>query len=362
MHAGTADGDLPALTPCASVFEVRKVAHPGKRRNSLRFVILAGLLVIACVAGITAGQRIHLEPKFFAGETLRYRIVTRMSSKGETTTPIANPEGGTEQKLATRMVVRLDVLAAPASSSAAPEGPGAVRLRATYETSEASYESDAVNPGAPSVTDEYQRLQGHSIEFTIGPGGLAEDFKGLDEILPNQTDAASMISWTQGLSVGAGLPKRGIEIGEKWSNERPLTGMPLTEIVWRTQSTYLRDEICGSSAGTDSGANTAAAKQETCAVILTRFEIFRHGSSHSDATPEDYRRNGLRTQGKWSGSGESLNSISRASGLLVNSTQSSTQDMDYEIVSNNTGSRIHRVARVTTQTEITLLPPDAPKS
>ena len=93
-----------------------------------------------------------------------------------------------------------------------------------------------------------------------------------------------------------------------------------------------------------------------CAVILTKFEIERHASARADATPDDYRKSGLRTSGKWSGSGESMESISLATGMLVSSTQTSEQDVDYDIVSTNTGSAIHRTGHVTTKTEITLLP------
>jgi hypothetical protein len=90
-------------------------------------------------------------------------------------------------------------------------------------------------------------------------------------------------------------------------------------------------------------------------VILTRFEISRQGSARSDATPEDYRRNGLRTSGTWLGSGEALESVSLETGLLVSSTQTSKEDADYEITSVATGSRIHEQGHVQSQSEITLV-------
>jgi hypothetical protein len=89
---------------------------------------------------------------------------------------------------------------------------------------------------------------------------------------------------------------------------------------------------------------------------LTHFEILRHGSSQPEDTPEEYRRNGLRTSGTWTGAGESLDSVSLASGLLESSTQTSRQDIDYEITSATTGSRIHHVGQVQSQSEITLVP------
>jgi hypothetical protein len=329
------------------------------------------------VGAAAAARKILLAPKFFAGQSLRYRIQTRTSTKGTTTTPIKNPEGGSETNLATRLVVRLDVLrvGGPAdTASAATATPVEIaandaRVRATYEEALASTESDAVNPGAPSPSALYKRIEGHSIEFTIGPGGTLADFQGLDEIFANRSDAEPMLSWARGLSSSAGFPKHGIEVGQKWTNERQLDGMPLTGLIWRTEATYLRDEPCNSSASdgenaaAPAGHAAAGAQNEMCAVILTQFQIERHASARADATPEDYRKSGLRTSGKWSGSGESMESISLATGMLVSSTQTSEQDVDYEIVSTNTGSAIHRTGHVTTKTEITLLPAiAAPKS
>jgi hypothetical protein len=101
---------------------------------------------------------------------------------------------------------------------------------------------------------------------------------------------------------------------------------------------------------------------ETCAILLTHFEIVHQGSPQSDATPEDYRRNGLRTSGSWTGSGESLDTISLDTGLLESSTQTSTQKMDYQITSASTGSRIHHLGEVQSQSEIRLISDPGPQS
>jgi hypothetical protein len=133
-------------------------------------------------------------------------------------------------------------------------------------------------------------------------------------------------------------------------------------LLWRSDSTYLRNEPCNPSAGVDESASKSPSGSkstvapESCAVILTRFQILRHGSPRSDATPPDYVHNGLRTSGKWEGSGESLDSISLVTGLLVRSTQNSTQDVDYEITSAASGSAIHQVGHATVESEIKLIP------
>ena len=96
-----------------------------------------------------------------------------------------------------------------------------------------------------------------------------------------------------------------------------------------------------------------------CGVILTRFEIARRGGERTDATPDDYRRHSLRTEGKLNGAGQSLDAVSLTTGLLVSSTQTSTQDSDYAIVSVGNRSSIRHVAHVETESEIAALAPGA---
>jgi hypothetical protein len=319
-----------------------------RRAARSRLAIFAALPVLAFPLRLTATERIRPAPRFTRGETLRYQIDTRTTTTGKTTTPIADPEGGSKASQTIRLLVRLDVL------EVEPGGPGPVRLSATYEKSWAHSETDAFDPQTPSLEDRYARLEGHSIKFTIGPSGQPEDFEGGEDIRAQQSEVNPLLSWAKGLSLGSGFPRRGIAIGEKWRNERPLLGGPLGDLFWRTESSYLRNEPCGSSSPS-SPPDASLAVADTCAVVLTRFEILRRGRPKSDATPEDYRRNGLRTLGSWKGSGESLDSISIASGLLISSTQSSTQDMDYQIVSAKTGATIHQVAHVQSQSEVTLL-------
>jgi hypothetical protein len=313
---------------------------------------------IALAFAAAAGQQVRLIPKFTTGETFRYQVETSTTTSSKTTGPIANPGGVTQTSQSISLLVRLDVLRADTANKDGQAG--AVRLRATYEKSESKSQADAYDPAAPSTDDPYNRLEGHSVEFTIEPGGGIADFKGLGDIFPNRSVADPMLSWAKGLSSGAGAPGKGIAIGQKWSSERPLTGMPLSDLIWRSDSTYLRNEPCDSSAVSNLVASKSSGAAESCAVILTQFKILRHGSPHSDATPPDYLHNGLRTSGKWEGSGESLDSISLVSGLLVRSTQTGTQDVDYEITSASTGSAIHQVSHSTTQSEIVLAPAPQP--
>ena len=325
-------------------------------RGSATRITWSCLALCACVPLIAislaaSSKRVHFTPQYVPGATLRYQIESRTTTIGRTTTPIVNPEGGTQSTLLVHLLVRLDVLSAPSGA-----GPGTARLRATYEKSSAEAQSDAFDPAQPSIPDQYAHLERQSVEFTIVPGGQVVDVKGFEDVGPDRSVAQSALSWLAGLSVTGGFPAGGAEIGEKWKRERPVEGAPLAGLAWRVESTYLRDELCSPPVGPNGSARQSARAPESCAVILSRFEIPRAGSSRSDATPEDYRRNGLRVSGSWTGSGESLNYVSISTGLLVRSTETSDQQMDYKISSAATGSGVERKAQVHSQSEISLVP------
>lgn len=297
-------------------------------------------------------KRIRPVPQFLAGVALRYNIETRTSSNEHTTTPVVNKEGASQYKQSTSLVLRLDVLGRQLDSR--ENSNGVVRFRATFEQVRSDSEADAYAPEAAAIDDAIEKLEGQSFEFAMMPDKSLADVHGLEQLTANGDVAARVLSWVRVLSAPVELPQNGIEIGQKWSVEHPLNELPLTGIVWRNEFSYLRDEPCSASANAKNRPVIPTA-QGDCAILLAHFEILRHGSAHSDATPEDYLRNGLRTSGKWTGTGESLEAISLSNGFLVSSTQTGTQDMDYEISSAASGSRIHHVGQTTTQTEIALL-------
>lgn len=322
---------------------------------------IAALLLLLPFVGNAASARIHLTPNFTMGGSFRYHIESRTTTTGTTTTPIANPEAASQLKQVADLEVRLDVVGVQPATNGTP---GAARLRATYEKASASTETDAYDPAAASLDAQYNNLQGRFVEFTIESDGKISHVAGLDEAVSNPSAAAAMRAWINGFSPSANLPAEGIAIGQKWSAERPLENTPLANLLWRTSSSYLRDEPCqlpsqATSAAqnpADASAPHAASHGPLCAVILTSFDILRRGSASADATPEDYRHNGLRSSGTWTGKGQSLDTISLQTGMLLRSTQTSTQKMDFEIVSALSGSKMHYAGQVETQSEITLIP------
>jgi hypothetical protein len=321
----------------------------------------AMLLSILAFAVLTsAAERVHFRAHFAPGETLYYQVESHVVSTGKTVTPIVNPEGGTKFSQNVDLLVRLDVLANSATTGNAPD---AVRMRATYERAHADSQSDSPQLDAPSAARNYARLEGHSFELTLGPEGAMSDFQDTDKLLSNASEVLTAFSWIKELVASNSFPRRGIALGDKWTEETPVDDAPLAGLIWRAESNYVRDEACQSVGASGKAQHAAAAPAQQCAVIVTRFQVVRRGSSHADQTPPDYVHHGLRTAGTLTGSGESLDSISLSTGLLVNATETSTQRSDFDIINAANGERIHRAGQVQMQTVITQvsapLPPPA---
>jgi hypothetical protein len=326
-------------------------------RAAARVILTFAFFAAAFAQGSAAHDRIRIQPRFQPGDTLYYQIEMHTVSTGKTTTPIINPEGGTKFSETVDLLVQLDVLPLAASSRDNANAPqtldaAPVRIRVTYLRAHADSQSDAPAFDTSSAGSQYDRLAGHSFEFTLEPGGGITDFKDVDNILPRSSDPAQVFAWMKTLASGNEFPHQGIAIGQKWASEKPLTSAPLTGLVWRSESTYMRNDRCNLPPAVANEKESPSAAARQCAVIMTEFQILRHGSKHSDETPPDYLHHGLRTSGTITGSGESLDSISLADGLLASSTQSSTQNADVDITSAANGEAIHRVGQVQTQTII----------
>jgi len=322
------------------------------RRNDVYFLpVVASLALVALSLRATPSPRVHLFPKLSPGETLRYQIETRISSNSKMETPIENPEAASKSKQTVSLILRLDILN-PLPANTDP--PGSVRIRATYEKSSATFETDAYDPAGANIAEQYKNLEGRSLEYSIDPDGRLSHTAGVDDLLANPSVAENARLWMNGLSSGARVPKAGIEIGQKWSSESPIQGVALGGLIWRNQSTYLRDEPCYSTDGPPKSPPVAQPVDTnvSCAVIVTQFKINRNG----DTTPDDYARQNLDTSGTWTGSGGSLESVSLSTGILIRSTQNSTENMDVDIASRRSGSKLHFAGHIESHSEILLLP------
>jgi hypothetical protein len=339
---------------------------------------LAGATAIAAAgapqnrppAATTSGSaRVRLQPRFTPGRVMRYRVALESDSSTRQSGSIKDPQGPASLDVTWDAVIRLEVSAAERSAAVAPPGRTAagtgapIRLRITYETSQATLRSDTPEPRADDIQTQYAQLAGRSLEFTLTPGGQVSDIRGLEGLLTDDKTRAAVQQWIVQLSAASTVPADGIVPGQKWNSTQP-ADLPLAGLSWRTDSTYVRNEPCAlaSAATAATGAAGVAPRSERadCAVILSRLALVT-GRAARDATPDDYRRNNLRTSGHWTGTGQSLLYVSLDTGWVVSNTQESTQEMDVTITdaSPNPVGAARQSGSVTTRSQVSLLSDEA---
>lgn len=312
-----------------------------------------------------APQRIDLRPKLVPGEVLRYQVQLQTITDTKLTGAISDPQGPSQLAVTWGATVKMEVLVAPnppAASSTASKpaekktGAGSttpsipVRIRTTYEQSAASVKSDSPDPQADDIEKSYRRLEGQTIEFTLGIDGHISDVQGLEGIIDDDKVRQAAEQWVAEVS-GPHVATGGVALGQSWNSAQPAQSMPLAGLIWRSNSTYVRNESCR-PAQSPASAGTG----EFCAVILTRQSVDPRKQPR-DPTPEDYRRNGLHTAGTWAGTGESLSYVSLQTRLVVSVTQDSSQQIDFT-VTNPSGESIRYAGKIETHSRVALLPPD----
>ncbi|HEY4580920.1 MAG TPA: hypothetical protein VIG89_07770 [Candidatus Acidoferrales bacterium] len=302
---------------------------------------------------------VSLQARFTPGQVMRYRIALESTSATRQSGLVQDPQGPAQLTVTWDATVRLEVFAAesgagrplsPAGSRAAGAGP--IRLHITYEQSAATVRSDTPEPRSEEIKQQYAQLAGRSVEFTIAADGRVSGVHGLDGLLSDENARAAVQQWIVQLSAGAATPPGGVIPGQKWSSTQP-ADLPLAGLSWRTDASYLRNEPCRTANPQNA---TAISDRQDCAVILARLALLTTRSLR-DPTPDEYRRNGLRTSGRWTGSGESLMYVSLDTGWVVSSTQESTQQMDVTISGSpaGRGSTVRQSGAVTTRSQVFLL-------
>jgi hypothetical protein len=309
-------------------------------------------------------QRVDLRPRLTPGEVLRYQIQLQTVTDTKRTGAISDPQGPSRLAVTWDATVRLEVLGvtdSPNAASLPPKAAGGktagskpaavpLRIRTTYEHSAASVKSDSPDPQADDIEQSYKRLEGQVIEFTVGSDGHVFNVHGLESIFDDDEVRKAAEQWMAQVS-GPAIGAAGVTVGQSWNSAQSATSMPLAGMVWRSNSTYLRNEPCRPA------EPASASSEELCAVVLTRQSVLPQKQLR-DPTPEDYRRNGLHTSGHWTGSGESLSYLSLQSHSSVSVTQDSSQQMDFT-VTNASGDSIHYAGTIETHSHVALLPPAA---
>lgn len=315
-------------------------------RNLLRAKLSIPVALLLCgTLSVLAQQPVRLEPQFTPGQSLVYQTDIRIVRDGGTEGVIEDPHAARHVATSLGAQLRLDVLAVVRDPNGRLQQ---VRLRARYEQLAVSTESDVPDPQIADREEQLRRLEGRALEFTLDAEGQVHDVVGLEDVLPEQSQAVR--EWLTQMRLRVAHPRTGIRVGQSWEEEdaQPVS-VPLAGYVRRLRSTYLRNEPC--SAGTPT--TPVALAEEPCAVILTRLELVRRRAP-ADPTPEEFRRRGLRTAGVMSGGGETLSYVSLRTGLLVSATQASREHFDLT-VSSEVGQQARYRARLETQAQISLL-------
>ena len=302
--------------------------------------------------------RVSLTPRFIPGETFRYEMEFETTTETSRSGLASDPQGPSSLVVDWNAAVRIEVLPADAAT------PGGIRLRTTYEKSTASVHSDTFDPAATETQEQYQKLEGKVVEFTLDAGGKVKSVSGLEGIVDSEKAAQSAREWIAQLSASAGAPPGGVSVGQTWSSEQPANSLPIAGMVWRTDSQYLRNESCHppnpdvptTPGAADSPANSQAAAD--CAVILANLNLVR-SKAVRDPTPPDLRKNGVTSAGKWSGSAQSLLYVSLASGMVVSVTQSGTEQMDVTLTSSHRNTSMHYAGTISTRSQVALVADDA---
>ncbi len=351
-------------------------AFPGDHRPFTRRAAALGVILLAislCVRaqnsppkkstsardhkGGAVSTRVSLSPRFVPGQTFRYEMEFETTTETSRSGLASDPQGPSSLVVDWNATVRIEILPADATT------PGGIRLRTTYEKSTASVRSDTFDPAATETQEQYHKLEGKVVEFTIDAGGKVKYVSGLEGIVDTEKAAQSAREWIAQLGASAGAPPGGVFVGQTWSSEQPADTLPIAGLVWRTDSEYLRNESCHpanpdvpttAGAANSSGISQAATD---CAVILANLNLVRSKASR-DPTPPEFRENGVQSAGKWNGSAQSLLYVSLASGLVVSVTQTGTQEMDVTLTSNHNTSMRYS-GTISSRSQVALVVNDA---
>jgi hypothetical protein len=326
----------------------------------------------AAVSAAAPTGSVGLRPKFIPGQVLRYQMELVTTTSGSSGGVVQDPQGPSKLVVTWDATVRIEILP-PAASSAA------LRLRMTYEKSSAAIQTDGFDPTAQAIQDQYQSLEGHAVEFALDAQGKVTDISGGDDVFTTPQAARDAQAWVAQLSSGFAPPGTTATPGRHWSSDEPATGIPLPDMIWHTDSSYMRDEPCRQSplaaaaAPTPPGAaptDAAPASADICAVILTRVTLVASKATQkaednaaknsgaqksSGATPSANLPKGMQTSGAWSGTSESLIYVSLRTGWVASVSQNGDEQMDVTVVSDHLDS-MRYAGTVHSHVDLLLLP------
>ena len=263
----------------------------------LRLVLtLSSVLVAAQFFSAPAQEQppgVLLVPRFAPSESVRYRMTMTVETHSRLE-PI-----GTSATNADPLRVAFDIGWQLEALEAAPDG--SASMRATIEKLQIE---SSPPPPKPPVTEGYV---GKAVAYRVTSDGRIEDVQAPPEWLEEGMPPAWLRSWLEQGSQSTGeVPRRPIQIGESWRDERDIEVAGLPRQRLRSQSTYLRNE---------------EANGTPCAAIVTRFEL-GGAESREERSPDGAR---VTMDSRAEGSGSRLSCYDLANGRLLESTQTTEE-------------------------------------
>jgi hypothetical protein len=306
---------------------------------------LVGTAASFLLAFYTAfAQRLPTSPGLHRGQTLVYQLELSGSRSTRAESQVIAPQSAPGVGLNALCLLQVHVEEVTASG---------LRLK-TYLSEKKT--AGPTQSGAAENLSSPDKL----VEVFISFNGSASQIKGFDQL-----SAPQQLAWSSWLSQFASpltYPKPGVEKGRRWrASEGETADSPIAELSWRRKYEYVRQEACplAEQSFPPSKSDKSLASRQMCAVILVQAQL-RQGSPANRSTPPDFKLRGLSTRGTASGTNETVQYISTASGLIMRSIEDVQQSMDVTVALADGSNQVRYLINAKSRLQIQLLP-DVPQ-
>jgi hypothetical protein len=320
-------------------------AYNLRNHQAVAMIWLRGFAVALLLLPAPANsQRLPTIPALRNGQTLIYQLDISGSRSTKVESQVTTPQSPPSEDLGAWCLLQVHVVEVSARG---------VRLKTYLSDRKAPLRSGEPSGGPTASPDKL-------VEVFLATDGTASEIKGLGELATTQQFAWN--AWLNRFTSPMTFPKSGVRRGQRWkASEDETSPSPISHLSWVRNHEYVKQEACDSARPGTMAGKTAKppGTTDTCAVIFVHAQL-RQGSSPKNTTPEDYKRRGLSTTGRASGTNETILYVSTTTGLLVRSTEDVQQTMDVTVALADGSNRVHYMVNAKSRSQIQSLP-DVPQ-